>query len=356
VVSLKDRMRALIAQHGPMTVAQFMAQALHDPMSGYYARRAALGAAGDFITAPETSQMFGELVGLWCAQSWTELGSPAPVRLIELGPGTGALIRDMRRAARALPAFAAAIDVHLVESSGVLRAAQTASVADAAWHSRLEEAPHGPALIVANEFLDCLPVRQFVRTDDGWRERLVGVVGDALTFGLAPSALPDDSLIPEPLRAAPPGSVAEVAPALAAVVAQLAERLLRHAGRALFVDYGAPQTEAGDTLQAVRRHQKVDPLADPGGADLTAHVDFGALARLAHAAGLDVAGPKAQGAWLRALGVEARAAALSASRPDRADVIARQLHRLTAEAEMGVLFQAICLSSPGLPLPAGFDT
>jgi NADH dehydrogenase [ubiquinone] 1 alpha subcomplex assembly factor 7 len=346
-------MRGLIAQGGPLTVAQFMTLALHDPLNGYYARRAMLGADGDFVTAPEVSQMFGELVGLWCAHEWTQLGCPAPVQLIELGPGTGALMRDALRAAKSAPAFAAALDVHFVEVSPPLRAKQGSL--SATWHGRIEDAPDGAMLMIANEFLDCLPIRQFVRTGDGWRERLVGAgEGEALAFGLAPTPLPGDSLIPAPLRNAPEGSVAEIAPALPAFVAHIAERLHTHRGRALFVDYGEAHTRAGDTLQAVRQHVKVQPLDDPGAADLTAHVDFAALAGLARAEGLSVAGPTAQGDWLRALGIETRAAALVRAHPERAGTIARQLRRLTHADEMGALFQAICLSSPGLPAPAGF--
>jgi NADH dehydrogenase [ubiquinone] 1 alpha subcomplex assembly factor 7 len=355
IVTLKDRMRGLIAQGGPMTVAQFMALALHDPLNGYYARRAAIGADGDFITAPEVSQMFGELVGLWCAQSWEEMGRPVPVHLIELGPGNGALMADILRAASVVPSFHNALRVMFVEASGPLRAMQQRQAPDAAWYGRIEDAPHGPSLIIGNEFLDCFPVRQFVRAPDGWRERVVGLVGEHLAFGLAPTPLADAAVIPQTLRDAPEGSVAEVAPALPVFVAHLAERLHAHPGRALFIDYGAPVSTAGDTLQAVRAHAKVDPLEAPGAADLTAHVDFGALSQRARDAGLKVAGPVGQGAWLAALGIETRAQTLGAARPDRAATIARQLNRLTHPEKMGVLFQAICLSSPDLPMPAGFS-
>ena len=357
IVTLRERLLGLIAQNGPMTVAQYMASALYDPTGGYYARRAMLGAGGDFITAPEVSQMFGELVGLWCAQSWMDMGSPAPFHLIELGPGTGALMRDARRATQIVPGFGDATQISLVEFSAGLRERQIAAIgADATWVTRLEDVAKGPAIIVGNEFLDCLPIRQFVRAPDSWRERLVGVDADGeLTFGLAPEALETVAPIPIQLRAAPEGSVAEIAPALPAFIAQLAARLRTHGGRALFTDYGTPTTTAGDSLQAVREHLKVGPLDTPGGADLTAHVDFATLAALARAAGLDVAGPRSQGAWLRALGMDARAAALAKARPDKAGTIARQHARLTAPDEMGELFQAICLSTPGLPAPAGFE-
>ncbi len=357
VVTLGERLLDLIAHNGPMTVAQYMGVALYDPLNGYYARRAILGADGDFITAPEVSQMFGELVGLWCAQSWMDLGSPAPLQLVELGPGTGALMSDVWRATKIVPGFHEAARISLVEVSAPMRERQAAMIANATWVSRSEEVADGPAIIVGNEFLDCLPIRQFVRTADGWRERLVGVGEErALAFGLSHDAFADDAMIPIVLREAPMGSVVEIAPALPTFVAQLAARLHIHGGRALFIDYGAALTTAGDSLQAVRGHRKVDPLEDPGSADLTAHVDFATLAALARSAGLDVAGPVAQGAWLKALGMDARAAALSRAQPDKAETIARQYARLTESDGMGELFQAICLSAPGLPTPAGFET
>ena len=386
IVTLRERLIALITHDGPMTVAQYMGAALYDPMSGYYARRAMLGADGDFITAPEISQMFGELVGLWCAQCWLDLASPAPFHLVELGPGTGALICDIWRATAIAPGFHDAAQISLVEVSTPMRDRQATTIATATiaaakmpaemnpaavmpaampatkmpvatWVSRLEEVAAGPALIIGNEFLDCLPVRQFVRTRDGWRERLVGVGADgALAFGLAPDVVVDDRVIPVALRQAPEGSVAEVAPALAVFVAQLAARLRTQGGRALFIDYGAATTVAGDSLQAVRAHTRVDPLEAPGGADLTAHVDFATLAALARSAGLDVAGPVAQGAWLKVLGIDVRAAALSRAQPQQAQTIARQHARLTQNDAMGALFQVICLSAPDLKTPAGFET
>ncbi len=357
IVTLRDRLLGLIAQNGPMSVAQYMAAALYDPQGGYYARRAMLGADGDFITAPEVSQMFGELVGLWCAQGWMDIGSPAPFQLVELGPGAGAMIADAWRATNIVPGFHNAARISLVEVSPPLRERQATMIASATWVSRLDEVAEGPTIIVGNEFLDCLPIRQFVRTAEGWRERLVGM-GDAgvLQFGLSPDAFADDAMIAPALRDAPEGSVAEIAPALPTFIAQLAARVHKHGGRALFIDYGTPTTTAGDSLQAVRGHRKVDPLDDPGGADLTAHVDFATLAALARGAGLDVAGPVAQGAWLKALGIDARAEKLSRAQPDKAEIIARQHARLTAHDGMGELFQAICLSSPGLPAPAGFET
>ncbi|MGE0828320.1 MAG: class I SAM-dependent methyltransferase [Hyphomonadaceae bacterium] len=337
-----------------MSVAQFMAACLYDPEGGYYARAPRIGADGDFITAPEISQMFGELIGLWCAHEWDALARPSQTRWIELGPGRGALTADALRAVRASPQFAEALDVHFIELSDELRRAQASALTQIrpAWHDRLEDAPEGPAFIIANEFFDCLPVRQFVRAENGWRERLVGLRDGELSFGLSASPLPDVSLLPIAAQEAEIGAIAELAPALPAWIAAIAARLKAHPGRALIIDYGGDGM--GDTLQALSRHRKVSPLENPGECDLTAHVDFTALANAALDAGLGVSGPIAQGAWLAALGVEARAAALARANPARAERIAREHRRLTHPDEMGALFQVLCLSSPTLPTPAGF--
>lgn len=364
VSALKARLAQLIAETGPLTIAQFMTVALYDPEGGYYTTRAvapvaaSAGVFGDFLTAPETSQMFGELIGAWSVHEWTALGAPAPCAWIELGPGSGLLAADAWRVIRRHAPAAAALEMRLVEINPTLKAAQATAVSQVGahpqWADRLEEAPGGPSLIIANEFFDCLPIRQFVRTDDGWRERLVGLRDGALCFGLAPAALPTDAAIPAALRQAPVGAVAEIAPGLPALVEAIAHRLTAAPGRCLIIDYGPAAPTPGDSLQALVRHQKVDPLADPGGADLTAHVDFSAIAATARAAGLMVHGPVSQGAFLRALGIEARAARLTASQPDKADQIRRQLSRLIDPDAMGGLFNVVCLSTPALSPPAGF--
>lgn len=364
VTTLTDRLVALIAQNGPITVAQYMTSALYDPLNGYYSMRAGLlesgvGADGDFITAPEASQMFGELVGLWCAQEWMTLGAPAPFNLVELGPGAGTLMADAWRATKIVPGFHAAATLQLVEIGAHLKQRQAEALAKVGatptWIPHLNEAPDAPTLIVANEFLDCLPIRQFFRLEGRWRERLVGVKDGALAFGFSPEPLPDESVIPPALHGAPDGAIAEVAAALPAFVTTLARRFAQAPGRALLIDYGAAETTGGDTLQAVRKHKRVDVLDTPGSADLTAHVDFPRLVSLAREAGLAVDGPAPQGAWLEALGVRERTAMLSKARPDKADGIAAQLHRLTGADEMGLHFNAVCLSSRDLPPPAGFS-
>jgi NADH dehydrogenase [ubiquinone] 1 alpha subcomplex assembly factor 7 len=351
-VSLLEELRETIAQEGPIPVERYMALCLGHPVHGYYRRRDPFGAAGDFTTAPEITQIFGELVGLWAVTAWQAMGAPSPFRLVELGPGRGTLMQDLLRAARVRPAFLEAAAVELVETSPALRALQRERLAGArvAWKDRLEEVPDGPLLVIGNEFFDALPVRQYVRTERGWCERLVGLAGDRLAFGLAP----------EPARIgvpAPPGAVLEVPEASLSLVRALAERLARQGGAALVIDYGFEGPAFGDTLQAVRRHAYADPLADPGEADLTVHVDFAALARAAKAAGAAVHGPVPQGDFLRGLGIETRAAALKARATARqaADLDAA-VARLTGSGPeaMGSLFKALALADPRLPPLPGF--
>lgn len=348
-MSLKEKLVEYIRDNGPMTVAEFMNACLYDPEDGYYATRPSIGGdSSDFLTAPEASQMFGELIGLWCAHEWDVLGKPA-FHFIELGPGRGVLMHDMLRATQRLEGFRDAANVVLVETSGPLREEQANLVEDADWAAKLDDAPPGPALIIGNEFLDCMPVRQFVRGEDAWHEKLVGAdEGNALLFGLsAPLPTSDDD-------ETEPGAVREIAPTLEALIYALEQRMHEAPARALLIDYGYTRSEGADTLQALQRHKKVDPLAMPGEADLTAHVDFSRVAHLAREAGLAVHGPIGQGDFLRALGIDYRAKTLADANPAHAERLARELRRLTHAEEMGVLFKVICLSSPNLPPPAGF--
>ena len=356
---LVDQIRA----SGPLSVARFMAEALYDPRAGYYATKDPIGAGGDFITAPEVSQMFGELIGLFCVQSWMDMGRPSPIRLIELGPGRGAMMADMLRAARIAPAFLNAVRVELVETSPALQAAQAQTLASAPVSAnwvplQAVTLGDGPRLIIGNEFLDCLPIRQFVRADGEWRERRVTVRegrADALMFTLdrAPLGSADLALIPVALQEADDGALYEVNLATSTLIEDVAKALSRAPGRALFIDYGPAAHALGDTLQAVKAHEKVAPLEAPGRADLTARVNFAAMKETAERAGAACSGPIAQGAFLGALGLEARAAALIRAGADRTTT-ARQILRLTDAAEMGALFKAIALSSPNLPPPPGF--
>ena len=338
-----------------MRGADFMAACLLDPEHGYYATREPFGQAGDFITAPEISQMFGELLGLALAQAWADQGGPPRVVLAELGPGRGTLMADILRAARALPPFRASIEVHLVEASARLRAVQAARLKGHAphWHERAETLPEAPLFLVANEFFDALPVRQFVRHAKGWCERMVGVDGDRLVWGLSP---------PAPLAAlefrladTEPGTVVELCPAGPGIVQAVTGRIARHGGAALVIDYGGWRSR-GDTLQALHRGAPDDPLAHPGQADLTAHVDFEPLAAAAQAAGAATAGPVGQGALLRRLGIDARAERLAQGLAGPALQAHRAAHhRLTDPAEMGTLFQALAIHPPAQAPPPGFD-
>lgn len=333
-----------------MTVEAFMRLCLHDPEFGYYATRPALGAEGDFITAPLVSQMFGELIGLWAVDVWTRLGQPAPFRLVEMGPGDGTLMADLMRAARVIPTFRAAAELWLVETSEPLRAVQRDRLAvhGPRWAGSLAEIPAGtPMILIANELLDCLPARQFVRTEDGWAERRVGLdAAGELAFGLSPA--PNGFAPPPGLETVEPGALIEVSPAQEALGAEVGARVAADGGAALFIDYGRGQPEPGDTLQALHRHRKVDVLATAGEADLTVHADFPAFAAAARAAGAETSDILTQGEFLRALGIELRAGALMKARPDQAQTIARQLHRLIDPAEMGTLFKAVLTQGSGL--------
>ncbi len=341
-MTLRDLLEARIAAAGPMTLADYMAECLLHPTLGYYTTRDPFGAAGDFITAPEISQMFGELLGLSLAQTWLDQDACPRIVLAELGPGRGTLMADLLRATKAVPGFHAALQICLVEASPVLRARQRAALGGYAveWLDEVAHLPEAPLYLIANEFFDALPIRQFQREGAGWRERMVG---PGLRLGLSPvmqvAGLPQ---VPE-------GQIVELCPAAPAIMAQIAARIARHGGAALIVDYGCWGTR-GDTFQALRANAFADPFADPGQADLTAHVDFAALV-----AGLPVSHAyTTQGQFLRALGIEARAARLA----ERLQGQALQSHlaatrRLTDDAEMGTLFKLLALYDKTCPPPAG---
>lgn len=350
-MSLKERLKAEIAASGPIPVAEYMVRCLHDAKDGYYATRPALGGGGDFVTAPMVSQMFGELLGLWCVESWTRLGKPEQFRLVEMGPGNGTLMSDLLRAVRLAPDFLAAADLWLVETSGPLKTAQAEKLAasDASWTDSLDGVPGGaPLILLANELFDCLPARQFVQTPGGWVERLVGLTPDGeLTFGLAPSehgAAPEEGAL-----------ILEVSPAQDALAAGIAARVAADGGAALVIDYGRDKAEFGDTLQALKGHEKVESLEFPGESDLTVHVDFPSLLAAAVEAGAEIAGPMPQGLFLGRLGIQQRAEALIAARPDRSMVIGRQLARLVAPDQMGELFKVVCIHQPEFE-PPGFES
>ena len=298
----------------------------------------------DFTTAPEISQMFGELLGAWVAVAWQMLGSPAKLLLVEAGPGRGTLMADaLRVISRASPGLAAAVRVHFVETSPRLRAEQARLVPGAVWHDRVEDVPDGVAIVLANEFLDALPIRQFVRRADGWAERYVA--GGA--FAEVAVAGPD--------RRAAPGEVVEVGEAGLVWAAQLAARLAAQGGVALLLDYGSAESLPGDSLQALRGGRPSDPLGCAGEADLTAHVDFAAVAGAARGAGAAVWGPVPQGVFLERIGLSARAARLAAARPERAAEVENAASRLASPGRMGALFKVLCLGKLGEATPAGFE-
>ncbi len=339
----------MIAESGPIPLAHYMALCLGDAEFGYYTQREPIGAAGDFVTAPEISQMFGELIGLWCAVTWRQLGAPAPVNLVELGPGRGTLMKDALRAIEAEPEFSAALTPHLVETGSRLRETQQQALAGtgAIWHNDLTTLPPGPLLLLANEFFDALPAQQYEKCADGWCERQVTYSDDAFQAVLAeaPSALD---------RAGEVGDVFELAPARTSYMADVAARLNTQGGAALIIDYGHVESANGDTLQAVRAHQAQSIYAEPGLADLTSHVDFEALCEAA--VGVQAHGPVTQASFLCRLGIEARAAALRRSAtPEQAADIGSALQRLLNPQQMGQLFKVMAFSPLGSPPPAGFE-
>jgi len=347
---LEAEIRRIIETDGPISVADYMRLCLGHPQHGYYVTRDPLGARGDFITAPEVSQMFGELVGAWAAAVWRQMGAPRELRLIELGPGRGTLMADALRAAKAMPEFADALSVHLVEMSPALREAQQAKLGAVTWHSQIEDVPEGPCITIANEFVDALPVDQLVKGRDGWHMRMVGVVDDHLAFVVSPDALPGRTEIE-----APSGAILESRHDRP--VALLARRIAGHGGAALVIDYGHAATGFGDTLQAVRGHRYADPLADPGESDLTTQVDFAALARTARREGARTHGPIPQGEFLRRLGIAQRAARLKqTATPQQAADIDSALARLTAADQMGELFKVLAIADPKLGALPGFDS
>jgi NADH dehydrogenase [ubiquinone] 1 alpha subcomplex assembly factor 7 len=353
-----ERISRRIKMEGPLSVAAFMAMALHDPTSGYYAGHRPIGAAGDFTTAPEISQIFGELVGLWCALVWDEIGRPDPVVLAELGPGRGVLAEDLLRAAAVVPEFRRALRLYLVEASPLLRSEQKRRLAwaEPIWLECADQLPDGPMLVVANEFLDALPIRQFVRNESSWAERLVALDrAGKLAFADGPPSAAAALLVPERLRRAAPGALIEFCPAALALAAFLGRRFTRQAGAALFIDYGYCGEAPGSTLRACRRHRAALVLSRPGTADLSADVDFAAVAAAACAAGAEVHGPVAQRRFLAALGAAARCEMLCArASPAQRDAIERGLARLVDPAAMGEKWKAMALTAPGLAAPAGF--
>ncbi len=339
-----------IAANGPLTVAEYMSRCLGDPEFGYYITQNPFGAAGDFVTAPEISQIFGELIGLWAVDLWLQMGQPAPLNLVELGPGHGTLLADALRASRSVPGFADAVRVHLVETSPRLRAIQATALSGVrpTWHDSIDSLPGGPLIVIANEFFDALPIHQYIRDDDGWCERLVALdASGGLCFQRAATCtqIPADT----------PGDIIERSPARDTVMDDLCQRIKHHQGAALIVDYGPAVSAPGDTLQAVRAHQPVSVLESPGDCDITSHVHFDHLAARADA-NLSVHGPVTQRHFLLHLGAIQRASELRRqATPSQLEAIDSAIHRLIAPSQMGTLFKALAVTSDGLT-PSGFAT
>jgi NADH dehydrogenase [ubiquinone] 1 alpha subcomplex assembly factor 7 len=357
---LQAELRKLIKSSGPMPVWRYMEQCLTHPQHGYYVARDPLGREGDFTTSPEVSQMFGELLGLWAASVWKAIDSPSVLRLIELGPGRGTMMADALRALRVLPPLYQSLSVHLVEINPVLRDKQKSTltgVRNIAWHERLDEVPDGPSVILANEYFDVLPIHQVVKREAGWHERVVEIDGNGeLVFGTAAEPTPRfEALLPPLVRAAPVGAVFEWRPD--AEIMRIATRVRDQGGAALIIDYGHLRSDVGDTFQAIARHSFTDPLKNPGQADITAHVDFQALARAAEDLGAQVHGPVPQGDFLKRLGIETRAVTLMAkTTPEISEDISGALKRLIGGGRggMGSMFKVLAVSEPRLTVLAGF--
>lgn len=349
-MTLLHHILSRIAQNGPMTLAEYMGECLLHPTLGYYSARDPFGAGGDFTTAPEISQMFGEMLGLSLAQAWLDQGSPARFTLAELGPGRGTLMADILRATRNIAGFGAAAELHLVEASQTLRALQREKMPRATFHDSTETLPDAPLFLVANEFFDALPIRQFIRQGDGWCERLIGADGDALTFGLGPQGA--QTALSHRLNDTNDGDLVETCPAAAPIAHRIGGLIQQHGGAALIVDYGDWHS-LGDTLQALSQHKTADPLARPGMADLTAHVDFEPLAQATPCAHSLLC---PQGVFLERLGITARAQALASKmQGDMLNAHIAAHRRLTHPQEMGTLFKVLGLFPQGAMPPPGLE-
>ena len=351
---LARKIAARLASGGPISVHDYIAACLYDPECGYYRTKAAIGQGGDFVTAPEISQVFGELIGLWAGEVWRQMGEPAPVRLVELGPGRGTLMADAIRALKVAPGFLSGATVHLVETSKTLRDSQRAALAQApvriSWHDDLMDVPDGPAILIANEFFDCLPVQQFVFDgfSGGWRERMVGPDGDGfrlLTGSIVETAPALDPAVATEIE---DGAILERRPAVGGVIDAIAARSRL---AALIIDYGYSRLSIGDTVQAVSAHRFASMFDRPGESDITAHVDFLQLKQAAECAKMKTFGPMPMGEWLLRLGLETRVRQLvGRASEEEANETRGRVARLVDPAQMGVLFKVLALTN-GIAMP-----
>lgn len=360
MTTLADEIAALIDAEGPMPLATFMALALGHPTKGYYIKQDPLGATGDFTTAPEISQMFGELIGICLADYWQRAGAPSAIRLVELGPGRGTLMADMIRAMRVMPQLDAALSVHLVETSPALRARQRTTLAptgrEIAWHDTLDEIPDdAPLFLVANEFFDALPITQLQYRAGKFHVRaIVHNASGQFSFALSGAIPVPQEFLPQ--QSPREGDILETCPSAHAITGEIARRIAARGGIALIIDYGYEGPAFGDTLQAVRNHAYAPVLEAPGDADLTAHVDFASLKRAASSQGCQVVGTETQGNFLRALGLQSRAARLTQAHPEKARDISAAAARLTGDDAMGRLFKVMAIMPQDAPMPAGFSS
>ncbi|BCH31460.1 ATP synthase subunit beta [Mesorhizobium sp. L-8-10] len=354
--SLRRRILDLIEAQGPLSVADYMTLCLYDRKEGYYMSREPFGRGGDFTTAPEVSQMFGELVGAWIVSAWQAVDRPSPAMIVEIGPGRGTLMKDMERTLRRIaPQLHEAARFELIEVSPRLARIQAETLATSSgpfdWHDDIDALPSLPLFIVGNELFDAVPIRQYVRTESGWRERCVGADGNGNLAFLAGAGSLDASLLPAAAAEAAPGTIVEVAPSRSALMQKIAERIAGDGGAGLFFDYGYLEPATGDSFQALRRHAFTDPLAEPGKADLTAHVDFAALADAVRAAGL-VAGLATQGGFLLRMGLLERAGRLGADADEAGrERISGEVERLAGPDQMGSLFKVMAVARQELSLP-----
>jgi NADH dehydrogenase [ubiquinone] 1 alpha subcomplex assembly factor 7 len=350
-MSLEDHIKNLIAKNGAISIAQFMEEALANPQYGYYQKQDPFGKAGDFVTAPEISQIFGEMIGIWVASVWQSMGS-IPIALAELGPGRGTLMQDLLRGTKHIPGFHRNIKVHMVETSPTLQQIQKEKLGftgvEIKWHKDISSLPDIPTIIIANEFFDALPIHQYIETENGWSEKLVGIQNDKLAFMLS-----SDNL--ELGHDAQIGAVLETSPVTINIVEQLSKHIASYGGAMMVVDYGYAHCGYKDTLQSVKNHQYHDILEDVGNADITAHVDFSSIAETAKKSGINASDVITQNALLLALGIEIRKQALlkNASEKQKDDIISATDRLINPDA-MGTLFKAITLYNKNLPLPVGF--
>ncbi|MDV7338052.1 SAM-dependent methyltransferase [Terasakiella sp. A23] len=360
MTDLRNILYREIEATGPISVSDFMTQCLCHPKYGYYMTRDPFGAKGDFTTAPEISQCFGELLGLWAAITWQQMGSPKAFHLVELGPGRGTLMSDALRAVKMVPGFLEAAQVHLVEISPTLKEKQkeTLSDFDIIWHDSVTDIPDGPAIFIANEFFDALPIRQFEKGEKGWAERFIDIDpdNDSLRFVLQ-SDQAATALMPAPLEDKESvGDRFEISIVSQSIAHMLADRIQNQSGAVLALDYGYAKPAFGETLQALKDHKYIDVLETPGEADLTAHVDFNTLGKSFTEGGAKVWGPMGQGEFLEQLGITQRMQALlENAKDDQKDDIVAAHKRLCSPEEMGSLFKVICATHPNHPAPPAFE-